>query len=124
MNLIKIDRETWTKNVSDAMFFVAKNRKLRLMMKQNKPEWHDDPCGRRGRESREGHSYSPSNTCCIHSCENRHVTCIEQRSSLSAEASTMVATCCHHHQVLQHPINYSIQKQNKLNQTQKPEHIH
>jgi len=70
----------------------------------DKPGLHGDPCGGRDRESRVGRSYSPGNTCCIHSCENQRVTCIEQRSSLWAVASTMVATYCPHHQGLQHPI--------------------
>lgn len=93
--------ETWTK-MCQIETFCAK-------LEENdewcdKPGLHGDPCGGRGRESREGRSYSPSNTCCIHSCENQHVTCIEQRSSLWAVASTMVATYCPHHQDLQHPV--------------------
>lgn len=68
------------------------------------PEWRGGPCGRQGRESREDHSHNPSSTYCIHSCENRHGTCNDQRSSLWAEASAKAATCCLPHQDLQHPI--------------------
>ena len=71
---------------------------------RNEPVWNDDLCGRLSRESKEHHSYNPSNTYCIHSCENQHVAYIEQRSALWAEVSTMAAICCPHHQDLQHPI--------------------
>lgn len=71
------------------------------------PELHGDPCGRQGRESREHHPYNPSSTCCIRSYGNQRATCIEQRISPWGEALAMVATCCPHHQDLQHPIKIS-----------------
>lgn len=57
------------------------------------PELLDGPYGRQGRESKEAHSCNPSNTYCIHSCENQHVTCIEQRNSPLREALAKEATC-------------------------------
>lgn len=71
----------------------------------NSPGQHGDLCGKRGRESRVHRSYNPSSTYYTRSCVNPRASCIEQRSSLSAEASTMAAIYdCPHHQDLQHPI--------------------
>lgn len=77
---------------------------------EDKPECNGGLCDKQDRENREDHSYNPNNTCYIHSCENQHVSCIEQRKLLSTMVSTMVAICYHHHQVLQHPIQKSNQK--------------
>ena len=50
-------------------------------------------CGKPNMLSKGPHSYSPSNTCCIHSCGNLRALCIERRSLFGEVASAMVATC-------------------------------
>lgn len=54
------------------------------------------------KENKEHHSYSPSNTCCIHSCGHLREVYIEQRSWFAEEDEPMLATVYFHHLHLDH----------------------
>lgn len=56
------------------------------------------------------HSYSPSNTYCIHFCGNLSGLCIEQRSLFGELASAMVAICFLHH-ASQHHLHWDLSHQ-------------
>lgn len=77
-----------------------------------KPEWQDDLCDVLNKQSREEHCYIADSTYYIHSCENQHVTCIEQRIAPSIMVSTMAATYCRPHQVPENTKNQ--QKKSKI----------
>ena len=76
-------------------------------METIEPEYNDDPCDKLDRKSIEPHSCNLSSTYCIHSCENQHDACIEQRIVLLTKVSAMEATCCLLHQAHQLPIKTS-----------------
>lgn len=50
-----------------------------LLRKKKIPEWQYGLCDVLNKENKEDHLYNQDNTYCIHSCENQHVICNDQR---------------------------------------------
>lgn len=78
----KIQNLKPTKNIKSFDESTSNYRDYSTIKIKTTPEWFDDPCDEQDKESKVGRWCSLSNTYCIHSYENLHETCNEQRNAL------------------------------------------